>query len=75
MATKTYAKCRDYNKGESFPYVEVNDPIADNYKEYPCDETLYECWQPDHLDDAEFNLIILLEDRPVVARSWHFDFL
>ena len=69
----TYAVCRDYQEGESFPYVEVNDPaMTVHYRE--CDDTQYQCWQPDHLDSAEFNLILLFPDRPVVARGMHFDF-
>jgi hypothetical protein len=40
-----------------------------------CDETLYECWQPDSIEDDEFNLVIMLDGFPVKARGCHFDFV
>jgi hypothetical protein len=69
----TYAKCRDYNEGESFPYLELKD--AENVHYWPCDETEYLCFQPDYLDDEEFNIIIIFRHRPVFARGIHFDFI
>lgn len=68
-----YAKCRDYEPGEAFPYLDFMGD-ADNCLSFPCDDTLYECWQPDELDDSEFNLIILLKGYPVRVRGIHFDF-
>jgi hypothetical protein len=74
-----YAVCRDYKEGDTFPYVEVNDPaLYTNFERRVhyrlCDDTKYQCWQPDHLDGAEFNLILLFPDRPVVARGLHFEY-
>ena len=67
----TYAKCRDYREGESFPYL-LDDSTTCLFS--PCDESLYLCWQPDKLDDEEFNLVIELNGIPVRARGIHFDF-
>ncbi len=65
-----YIKCRDYEPGESFPYREMN---QDFY--FPCDETLYEYWQPDNIEDDEFNTVIMLKGMPVLVRSYHFEFI
>jgi hypothetical protein len=69
----TYAKCRDYEEAESFPYV-LGEERADKTDYYPCNETLYECWMPDQIEDDEFNIVILLQGFPVRARDIHFDF-
>ncbi|HBY68212.1 MAG TPA: hypothetical protein DEG69_10915 [Flavobacteriaceae bacterium] len=34
----------------------------------------YPCWQPDELDDSEFNLIILVGDELYRVTSTDFDF-
>lgn len=70
-----YAKCRDYREGETFPFVHTNDYLEHEVKYFTCTETLYPCWQPDELDDAEFNLVILLHGAPVLVRGIHFDFV
>lgn len=44
----TYAICRDYEEGESFPYWSGAQDSDVDY--WPCDETLYECWQPDCIE-------------------------
>jgi hypothetical protein len=68
----TYAKCKDYNEGEAFPYIELDNNEHVHFRS--CDNTMYHCYQPDQLDDEEFNLILLLDQRLVRARSSHFDF-
>lgn len=65
----TYAKCRDYDEGETFPYATQE---KEGY--FPCCERLYPCWQPEEIADDEFNLVILLEGHPVKVRGCHFDF-
>lgn len=71
--TITYAQCRDYEEGESFPYYDfMNDR---SFLFYPCSQELYECWQPDCIEDEEFNLVIMLHNFPVRARGIHFDFV
>lgn len=67
------ARCREYEEGESFPFLELND--FENVHYQRCDETQYLCFQPDYLDNEEFNLIIILNGRTVIARSCHFDFI
>lgn len=69
-----YAICRDYEPGDKFPYVLSNSYQEGEVQYHPCDDTRYPCLQPDELDNSEFNLIIVLNGRPVLARSWHFDF-
>jgi hypothetical protein len=71
--TKAFA--RDYEEGESFPYLDFMCEDTDKCLWYPCTETKYECWQPDEIEDAEFNLIILLHGFPVRVRGIHFDFI
>lgn len=66
----TYAFPIDYEEGETFPYLDSSDQC----KYHECSNTFYECWQPDELDDAEFNVIILLNSCPVRVRGMHFDF-
>ena len=70
MITTTHAICARYLEGECFPY---QTPGFEQY--HKCDDTLYECWQPDCIEDDEFNLIILIEGMPVKARGIHFDFI
>jgi hypothetical protein len=67
-----YAKCRDYSKYDSFAYMTVS---SLNYACFECDETLYPCWQPDELDDSNFNTVILLNGYPVLVQSIDFDFV
>jgi len=67
-----YAKCREYQNEETFPYIELNDTETVYYR--PCDNTFYKCHQPDYWDDEEFNLIIMLDDRPIRAQSIEFDY-
>ena len=69
-----YAKCRDYERGESFPYKNFMYLDDDMCLFHLCDETLYECWMPHEIEDDEFNLVILLQGFPVKARGIHFDF-
>jgi hypothetical protein len=73
----TYVICRDYRDGESFPYLTAN-PSAEEREQgcmyHACDETRYECWTPDEIEDDEFNMVILLGRLPVLVRSMHFDF-
>jgi hypothetical protein len=70
---QAYAKCRDYEEGDSFPYY---DNRTDRESLYcPCDNTLYECWQPDCIEDDDFNLVIMMAGYPVLARECHFDFV
>lgn len=67
------AKCMDYREGDAFPYYDFmndRDPLF-----YPCTEALYECWQPDCIEDSEFNLVIMLHNFPVRVRGCHFDFV
>ena len=68
------AICLDYDEGDCFPYLELNQNEFVYGQYLPCDRTLYKCFQPDYWDDEEFNMIILLEDRPVRVRGIHFDF-
>lgn len=69
-----YAKPWDYEEGESFPYLDFMGN-SENCLYYPCSETFYECWQPDEIENDEFNLVILLHGFPVRARGIHFDFM
>lgn len=71
----TYAISRDYDDGDSFPYVHNNKYEDKDVKYHPCDDTHYECWQPDELDYAEFNVAILLNGSPILVRGIHFDFV
>ena len=65
-----YVKCMDYDNEDRFPYC------VDGIIRYKiCNQTLYECWQPDCIEDDEFNLVILLDGVPVLVRSCHFDFV
>lgn len=64
--------CMDYEEGDSFPYIELND--NENVHYWVCDETKYEAFQPDYWEDEEFNLVIIFRDRPVRVRSIHFKF-
>lgn len=66
------ATCRDYEDGESFPYLELNDNETVHY--FPCDEDSFQSFQPEYWDDEEFNVIIILRERPVRVRGMHFDF-
>lgn len=67
-----YLKCRDYYAGESFPYMQG---FSDVTGYHPCDETLYEYWLPDCIEDDQFNAIIMLNGDPVKVRTCHFDFV
>lgn len=72
----TYAKCARYDEGDSFAYVHKTAEYSeDQYDYYECDETLYECWQPDALDNDEFNVVIILECVPVLVQGINFDFI
>lgn len=66
----TYAKCRVYREGDMFPFIHVGEE-----GELACDDSEYECWQPDELDDEEFNLVILFHGSPLRVRGCHFDFI
>lgn len=68
------AICRDYEEGDCFPFLELNQNEFVYGQYWPCDETPYLCFQPDYWDNEEFNLVIILNDRPVRARGIHFDF-
>ena len=70
---KYYAKCRDYNLGDSFAYVELND--VETVRWMPCTDRVYQCYQPDYWDDEEFKLILLLSDRPIRAIAIDFEFI
>lgn len=72
--TVTYAKPWNYEEGESFPYLPFNCD-SENCLYHPCDETLYEFWQPDSIENDEFCLIILLNGFPVKVISIDFDFV
>jgi hypothetical protein len=67
----TFAMCRDYYEGETFPHS----PVGEDCSYHPCSDKLYECWQPDCIEDDEFNLVIMLDNKPVLARGIHFDFI
>lgn len=74
-----YAVCMPYYEGETFPYLGLI-PYLDCKNEdspfhYPCTKTRYEYWQPEGLNDEEFNLVILLHGFPVRVRGCHFDFV
>lgn len=72
----TYAKCRDYGEGDCFPYIHKCPEYLDDQELYEyCNETLYECWQPDSLDNEEFNMVIMHKGSPVLVRGIHFDFI
>lgn len=68
------AICALYDPGESFPYIDATCK-GDECRFCPCDETRYEYWQPDALDDEEFNMVILLNGALVRVRGCHFDFI
>ena len=65
-----YIRCRDYDDDESFPFMNGEELGFED-----CNETLYEYWQPDAIEDDEFNTFILLNGEPVKVRSCHFDFV
>lgn len=70
----TYAVCmQPYEEGESFPYCDFMD--HEGSLKYPCSEEMYECWQPDCIENDEFNLVIMLHGFPVKVRGCHFDFI
>lgn len=66
----TYAKCQEFEEGDTFPYC-----IEKFEGYYNCTNDLYECWQPNCLDDEEFNLVIIIQGVPVRVRGCHFDFV
>ena len=68
---KQYVKCRDYDEGETFPFVRLDGTEG----MYPCNETLYEHWLPEAIENDEFNMLILLNGEMVKVRSCHFDFI
>lgn len=67
------AKCARYDKGDLFPYHFFGKDLDVFY--CPCSEDVYQCWQPDEIENSEFNLIILLHNLPVRVRGIHFDFV
>lgn len=67
--TTTYAKCRPFKLGERFCAI-----IAETEITFFCTGDLYECWQPDAIENEEYNLVILIGARPVRARTIDFDF-
>jgi len=71
----TYAKCRQYEKGERFLFVSLDGDYSELQGSIECSAELYECWQPDCINDDEFNLVIMLNGFPVKARGCHFDFV
>lgn len=66
-----FARCLPSDYAE-FCYKEFGSDIE---KWHPSGETLYRCWQPDSLDNMEFNLIIMLPEGPVLSLSRYFDFI
>jgi hypothetical protein len=68
---KQYVKCRDYEKGETFPFVRLDGSEG----MHPCNEALYDHWLPEAIEDDEFNMLILLDEEMVKVRSSHFDFV
>lgn len=66
-------KCMDYREGESFPYYQFGNDSEPLY--YPCTQEIYECWDTDCIEDSEFNIVIMLNNFPVLVRSCHFDFV
>jgi hypothetical protein len=67
-----FAQCADWYHLEKFPYFELDSPEKEYFK--TCNKELYQCFQPEIWDDKEFNLLIILDGRPVRVRSCHFDF-
>ena len=65
-----YAKPFIYLPGDYFPFL-----VDKHIRFQECDETLYECWKPECIEDEEFNLVIVLHGNVVRARSIHFDFI
>lgn len=65
-----YVKCLPYEEGETFPML-VNGFCVP----FPCSETVYEAWQPEEIENDEFNTFILIEGIAVKVRSSHFDFV
>lgn len=64
-----YARCLPYSKGDTFPAI-----MHGEVTHFPCSEKLYEYWLPDQIEDDEFNMVILYDGNPIIARSCHFDF-
>jgi hypothetical protein len=67
---KKYVKCLDYEKNDCFPYLNSGEFC----QYYECDETLYDYWQPESIENDEFNTIILINGSPVKVRGIHFEF-
>lgn len=72
--TTTYAQSFAYGDDEKFPYLKTWEDSED-CQFFPCSSALYECWQPDLIENDEFNLIILLHGSPVRVIGSHFDFI
>lgn len=53
--------------------IDTRVPI-DNGEYIPNDGTWYEAWQPDELDNDEFNLVLLYNGQLVRALTIDFDF-
>jgi len=64
----------DLDGSTQLPFLELNDSETVHYLECK-EDAKYTCFQPDYWDWEEFNLIILLEDRPIRVRGIHFDFV
>lgn len=73
MITKAIHWPEDLDGATDIPFLELNDPETVHYLR--CKEAKYTCYQPDEIEDEEFNMIILLEDRPIRVRGIHFDFV
>jgi hypothetical protein len=73
----TFAKCKDYEPGETFPVlIETEEGGAENIQvDMDCDNRVYECWQPNCIEDSEYNLVIIVDGMPRLARGCHFDFI